>query len=80
MTYWIRASILSSLLLTAFAFGPTMRAAEGEEPASADSTERITVGQAAPDFALPDSEGKVYRLSEARDEKRLVLVFFRGAW
>ena len=41
---------------------------------------RIKVGQAAPDFSLEDVNGKTINLSELRDKKNVVLVFYRGYW
>ncbi len=38
------------------------------------------VGGEAPPFELEDSKGKLYRLSDYRGEKHVVLEFFRGAW
>jgi hypothetical protein len=35
-------------------------------------------GKAAPDFALPDTSGKVWRLRDLRDKKSVVLVFLAG--
>lgn len=32
----------------------------------------------APDFALPDTDGNVIRLSDYRERKHVVLVFTRG--
>lgn len=40
----------------------------------------IEVGQAAPDFELSASDGKVYRLGDMEDRKARVLIFFRGTW
>jgi peroxiredoxin len=34
--------------------------------------------QMAPDFNLVDSEGKVFRLSDLRGKKNVLLVFNRG--
>jgi thioredoxin-dependent peroxiredoxin len=39
----------------------------------------LAVGQAAPDFTLPDQNGKAVKLSAARGHK-VVLVFYRGYW
>jgi len=41
---------------------------------------RIKVGQPAPDFSLEDAGGKIIALSEFRDKKTVVLVFYRGYW
>ena len=38
------------------------------------------VGQAAPDFELPDARGGSVTLSGLRGEGPVVLVFYRGAW
>ena len=38
------------------------------------------VGQPAPDFSLEDVNGKTITLSELRDKKNVVLVFYRGYW
>ena len=40
---------------------------------------RVHVGETAPDFALPDADGKTVRLSDFRG--RIVLIdFYRGYW
>jgi cytochrome oxidase Cu insertion factor (SCO1/SenC/PrrC family) len=41
---------------------------------------RIKVGQPAPNFSLEDAGGKTIALSEFRDKKTVVLVFYRGYW
>ena len=41
--------------------------------------ERPRVGDPFPDFALPDSTGGVFRLSEARG-RRVLILFYRGDW
>jgi cytochrome oxidase Cu insertion factor (SCO1/SenC/PrrC family) len=41
---------------------------------------RIKVGQPAPDFALEDVNTKTITLSEFREKKTVVLVFYRGYW
>jgi len=38
----------------------------------------IPVGQAAPDFTAPTSDGKTVHLAELRGQKRVVLVFYPG--
>ncbi|MGC8782040.1 MAG: redoxin domain-containing protein [Anaerolineae bacterium] len=41
---------------------------------------RTLSGQAAPDFALPDTEGRTVRLSDYRGQKSVVLVFNRSVY
>lgn len=41
---------------------------------------RIKVGQPAPDFTLEDASGRPVALSDFRDKKTVVLVFYRGYW
>ena len=40
----------------------------------------FVVGQAAPDFTLPDSSGRPASLADYRGKKPVVLVFYRGYW
>ena len=41
--------------------------------------ERPRVGDPFPDFALPDSTGALYRLSDRRG-RRILILFYRGDW
>jgi peroxiredoxin len=43
-------------------------------------TPTIAVGQPAPDFALPDADGKVWELAEMVADGPAVVVFYRGYW
>jgi hypothetical protein len=40
----------------------------------------VAVGQPAPEFTLPDAAGRSVSLSDYRDRKPVVLVFYRGYW
>jgi peroxiredoxin len=40
----------------------------------------LRVGTTAPDFTLPDTDGKPQRLSEVTGERPCVLIFYRGHW
>ena len=40
------------------------------------SSATLAVGDRAPDFALPDTEGKEVKLSEFRGKKNVVLAFY----
>jgi len=38
---------------------------------------RVSLNQIAPDFSLPDYSGRLFRLSDLRGEKNVLLVFNR---
>lgn len=40
----------------------------------------LAVGEAAPDFELPDAKGKLVRLTDRLASGPVVLSFYRGAW
>lgn len=41
---------------------------------------RVKVGDEAPDFTLENQDGKPVTLSDYRNKKTVVLVFYRGYW
>jgi peroxiredoxin Q/BCP len=47
---------------------------------SATELDRVKAGEPAPDFTLEDADGKAITLSDFRDKKSVVLVFYRGYW
>lgn len=47
-----------------------------EPKAAVRQTRTLKVGDAAPDFSLPDQNGKIVRLSEFRGRQNVVLAFF----
>jgi len=48
-------------------------------PSSAAGTS-LKVGAKAPDFALPNGDGKLVILSEYTQRSPVVLIFYRGFW
>ena len=46
----------------------------------ATDLERVRVGDLAPDFALASLDGPTVTLSEFRDNRNVILVFYRGYW
>ena len=40
----------------------------------------LKVGDKAPDFTVVDQNGKEVSLSEALEEGKVILTFYRGAW
>lgn len=49
-------------------------------PAPSASGTSLKVGAKAPDFALPNGDGKLVILSEHTQRSPVVLVFYRGFW
>lgn len=49
-------------------------------PAPNASGSSLKVGVKAPDFALPNGDGKLVILSEYTPKSPVVLVFYRGFW
>jgi cytochrome oxidase Cu insertion factor (SCO1/SenC/PrrC family) len=41
---------------------------------------RVKVGAPAPDFTLTDQDGRAVTLTDYRNRKTVVLVFYRGYW
>lgn len=40
----------------------------------------VKIGEKAPDFRLPDTDGNLLRLSDQVRKGPLLLVFYRGDW
>jgi cytochrome oxidase Cu insertion factor (SCO1/SenC/PrrC family) len=66
-----------ALGLTLAAAGPASAQAP---PDHAGEAAALKVGDRAPDFSLPGSDGKTHSLAELRGKQPLVLVIFRGVW
>ena len=49
-------------------------------PAPSAAGSALKVGAKAPDFALPNGDGKLVILSEYTPRSPVVLVFYRGFW
>ncbi len=50
---------------------------QGEQPPVGEG---LAIGAKAPDFRLPDGDGKIHALADYAAEKKIVLVFYRGIW
>ena len=48
--------------------------------AEAGKSTTLKLGDRAPDFALPNGDGKLVLLSEYTQRSPVVLVFYRGYW
>ena len=51
-----------------------------QEPEKLDPGQGLSLGTQAPDFALPDSAGKLHALADYNADKNVVLIFYRGGW
>lgn len=49
-------------------------------PSAAGKSTTLKLGDKAPDFALPNGDGKLVILSEYTQRSPVVLVFYRGFW
>ena len=47
---------------------------------SAKAAEPLKVGDSAPDFSLPGSDGKTYKLSEFKGKQAVVVAWFPKAF
>lgn len=52
----------------------------GELSSSGIAERSLQVGQAAPDFALPNVHGEIVRMSDLRARGPVVVMFYRGEW
>ncbi len=52
----------------------------GDGAARAQAAEPLKAGDAAPDFALPGSDGKTYKLSDFKGKKAVVVAWFPKAF
>jgi cytochrome oxidase Cu insertion factor (SCO1/SenC/PrrC family) len=69
--------VLGALGMTIAAAAPASAQGPADHAAEAAA---VKVGDHAPDFSLPASDGKTYHLADLRGKKPLVLVIFRGVW
>jgi cytochrome oxidase Cu insertion factor (SCO1/SenC/PrrC family) len=73
--FWQIALVLLSALITIQAQQPA--ASPSPQPATPQPPKtHLKVGQAAPDFTLPDTGGKRIKLSDFKGQKNVVLAFY----
>jgi thioredoxin-dependent peroxiredoxin len=65
--------ILGLSVLVVLASGSALAQAPAQPPAIKT---HLKVGDPAPDFTLPGTDGKTYKLSEFRGQKNVVLAFY----
>ena len=57
-----------------------MHQATEELRASGQADKALNEGDRAPDFELPDSQGKIVRLTDLLARNPVIVSFFRGHW
>jgi hypothetical protein len=70
---WVALGLSSLMLLAGAWFNFVLARVPVFPPA-------IRVGEAPPDFTLPDAHGRPVSLADYRGKKPVVLVFYRGYW
>lgn len=73
--FWQIALVLLSAFITLQAQQPAQTPAPAAASPQAPKT-HLKVGQAAPDFTLPDTAGKRIKLSDFKGKKNVVLAFY----
>ena len=73
------AAIPAAVVIMVATRPPTLGPRDGEDLAPTE-LDRVKVGDLAPDFSLLSYSGDVITLSDYRDNKNVVLVFYRGHW
>ena len=76
---WAHAAIVGVCIAGASCGSPAPER-DGPGPASPPGVRSLSVGDAAPDFALTGSDGKEYRLASYRGKQAVVLAWFAKAF
>jgi len=66
--------LLASFVMIALLLAAPSPAQQSQQPAIAKTN--LKVGDVAPDFTLPDQNGKPVKLSEFRGKKTVILAFY----
>jgi cytochrome oxidase Cu insertion factor (SCO1/SenC/PrrC family) len=74
------ARMLAAVILAAVAAGPAFLSAADPAGAAEKRATRVRTGDVAPDFTLPDQDGRNHSLSAERGKRPVVLIFYRGYW
>jgi AhpC/TSA family protein len=76
---WAHAIVVGASIASA-SCGSSAPERGGSGAPSTPSVRSLTVGDAAPEFALPGSDGNEYRLASYRGKQAVVLAWFAKAF
>ena len=76
----MRAPAVGLFVLLAFSCNEREPAPERNPPTASPSAAVLEVGDRAPDFTLPGSDGRTYTLSSFRGRQPVVLAWFAKAF
>lgn len=79
-THTLWPMLLAALPSIVFALGYPQDGQQIRKAIRSGKPYLLKVGDVAPDFALPDAEGKIHRLSDYRGRNPVLLLFVRGDW
>ena len=84
MQGWLRRSVVAGIVASGLAGACREATAPGIEKNNASSAigspRSLSVGDLAPEFSLPGSDGKQYNLASYRGRQAVVLVWFAKAF
>lgn len=72
--------VFVALAVEGFGQGGQSPLAPAKTPAPTGPRTFLKLGDKAPDFALPNGDGKLVALSEYTQRSPVILVFYRGFW
>jgi hypothetical protein len=85
--WYVKAMRLLAVALPSLLMCAACRSQSGSEPTNTDrgssapgAAVSLEVGSAAPDFALPGSDGQMHRLADDRGKRAVVLAWFPKAF
>ena len=79
-TLRVCALIAAALMIWSCQGQPTPSSAADSGAAAIPGASELKVGDAAPDFSLPGTDGKTYRLSDYKGKQAVVLAWFAKAF
>jgi cytochrome oxidase Cu insertion factor (SCO1/SenC/PrrC family) len=74
------SAVVALLVVAGFLAPSSLVAADRHALEIAKRSAPVGAGDVAPDFTLPDQDGRKHALSAERGKRPVVLIFYRGHW